>query len=87
MTWLVGGRAYGQQVVEPFPHFLHPGADLWEFLVNLSPLLIVGKLDLHINFLKLGVAQVASEGSKWGIQEEPIKLQRGRTLVTAATPE
>ena len=49
-----GGSAYGQQVVDSFPHFLHPGADLWSFRENLSHLLIVGGLDLHILFLKLG---------------------------------
>ena len=50
----MGGRVQGQQVVDPFPHFLHPGADLWAFLVNLSALLTMLRVDLQSIFLKLG---------------------------------
>ena len=32
----------------------HPGADRWDFLPSLSPLLGCERVALHINFLKFG---------------------------------
>ena len=61
-TVWVEGRAKGQQVVDPCPHFFQPGVDLWVFLPSLSALFGCDRADLHINFLILGGCLIAAIG-------------------------
>ena len=51
---LVAGRGKRQQVVEPLPHFFHPGASLWLFLRNRLPLFNWKRDDLQRRFRRLG---------------------------------
>ena len=68
MTWPVtsevGGRAYGQHVVEPFPHLRQPGACLCDFLMKLSPLLSWGRIDLQTGWAEDGRGALGFEVSK-----------------------
>ena len=58
-----GGRAKGQQVDVPLPHFFHPGAFWWQFLESLAALETGYSLDLQIILLMLGGCLSAAIGA------------------------
>ena len=70
VTCVVGVTAKGQHVAVPFPHFLHPGAFLWQPRENFSALDRGKSFDLQISFFKFGscLSAAIGESSKMGFK-------------------